>query len=222
MSVRPKIVACTIMMLAATCFAARVEAQQENAGTSTTNLRKIAIAMHMYHGENNRLPAHASYRNRKPLLSWRVHLLPYLNQKALYRQFHLDEPWDSKHNKSLVEKIPSVFRNFDSSLSLTKDGKTCFQVSLGVDHVFTGAPTGVSFKDIKDGTSQTILVVETTPGAAVVWTRPEDVTFKGDYEKSGLVKKGKNEFYAVFADGQTRLILKSMNFRAMLTRDQDD
>jgi hypothetical protein len=78
----------------------------------TNNLKQIGIALHNYHDAHKSFPAAASYdKNGKPLLSWRVHLLPYLDQDNLYKQFKLDEPWDSDHNKKLIEMMPGVFRS---------------------------------------------------------------------------------------------------------------
>src|SRR5205823_10918869 len=60
----------------------------------------------------------------KPLLSWRVHLLPFLEQDNLYKQFHLDEPWDSEHNKKLIARMPPVYRSSDK---VAADGRTTFR-----------------------------------------------------------------------------------------------
>src|SRR5262249_25696015 len=67
---------------------------------STNNLKQRARAMHNSHGTNRHFPAQAVYSpDGKPLLSWRVLILPYIEHDDLYKQFHLDEPWDSAHNK---------------------------------------------------------------------------------------------------------------------------
>jgi hypothetical protein len=67
--------------------------------------------MHNYHDTFGFFPASAIYsKDGKPLLSWRVALLPFLNHDNLYKQFHLDEPWDSEHNKKLLDKMPDIFR----------------------------------------------------------------------------------------------------------------
>src|SRR5437588_6801844 len=76
----------------------------------TNNLKQIGLAMHNYHSSNNCFPpAFTTDRDGKPLLSWRVLLLPYLECSSLYANFHLDEPWDSPHNRPLVNQMPSVF-----------------------------------------------------------------------------------------------------------------
>src|SRR5260370_4929892 len=67
------------------------------------NLKQIGLALHNYNDAYARLPAVANFdKQGKPLLSWRVHLLPFIEQEDLYKEFHLDEPWDSEHNKQLI------------------------------------------------------------------------------------------------------------------------
>ena len=70
-------------------------------------------------------PAYSTDKNGKRLLSWRVHLLPYLEQEKLYKEFHLDEPWDSDHNKKLIARMPAVFRS-SADPKLTADFKTTY------------------------------------------------------------------------------------------------
>ena len=86
--------------------------------------------MHNYHDVYKSFPAQASYDNKKkPLLSWRVHLLPYLDELALYKQFKLDEPWDSANNKPLIAKMPAVFRS--PHIANAEPGKTTYLVPVG-------------------------------------------------------------------------------------------
>jgi len=76
----------------------------------TNNLKQIALAMHEYHDMNNTFPAPAiADKQGKPLLSWRVAILPYLDQKPLYSKFKLDEPWDGPNNKALLKEMPSTY-----------------------------------------------------------------------------------------------------------------
>ena len=76
------------------------------------NLKQIGLAMHNYHDVHRTLPpAYHADASDRPLLSWRVLILPYLEQDALYREFHLNEPWDSDHNKKLIERIPAVYQS---------------------------------------------------------------------------------------------------------------
>ncbi len=81
-----------------------------NMARSRLNLRQLALAMHNYADTYGMFPLAATAdKNGKALLSWRVALLPYLEENGLYRQFKLDEPWDSPHNKKLLSKMPAVF-----------------------------------------------------------------------------------------------------------------
>ncbi|QDU93980.1 DUF1559 family PulG-like putative transporter [Lignipirellula cremea] len=122
-------------------------------------------------------PAAIMDQSGKPLLSWRVAILPSLN-KELYDQFKLDEPWDSPHNLQLVEKMPAVFGK-------STDGRTRFLGFANKGGVFETIPDperppfprSVRFADITDGVSVTIAVVHVAPDKAVPWTKPEDVTY---------------------------------------------
>src|SRR5262249_45420350 len=73
------------------------------------NLKEIGLALHNYHDANGKFPTNVNEPKGEPLLSWRVHLLPYLEEDNLYRQFKMDEAWDGPNNKALVEKMPKVY-----------------------------------------------------------------------------------------------------------------
>jgi RNA polymerase sigma factor (sigma-70 family) len=106
---------------------------------SINNLKLIALAMHNRQDTYRSFPASAIYgKNGKPLLSWRVELLPFLEQDNLYKQFHLDEPWDSEHNKKLLDKMPDIFHVPGQK---DKTG-TFYQVFVG---------EGTMFEQVKDG-----------------------------------------------------------------------
>ena len=107
------------------------------------NVRRLGVALHHYHDANGRFPTVGNFdKQGRPLLSWRVHLLPHLGEQKLYKEFHLDEPWDSEHNKKLVAKMPKVFAN-PAVPKLAADGKTTFLASVHPDAVFTGDKQGV-------------------------------------------------------------------------------
>jgi hypothetical protein len=81
------------------------------------NLKQLGTALHAYHDKFGHFPPAASYDLQgKPLLSWRVHLLPFLGEDKLYQEFHLNEPWDSDHNKKLLSRMPAVYRTPDYQL----------------------------------------------------------------------------------------------------------
>jgi hypothetical protein len=140
------------------------------------NIKKIATAMtHGYAADHGRrLPPQAIRDvNGTPLLSWRVAILPYLGHEDLYRQFHLDELWDSPHNIQLLKKMPHEYEgNF---LVQTPRGFTHFQVFTGFNTAFDfdGYRVPEDFQLL--GPSNTFLVVEATD--PVPWTKPEDISY---------------------------------------------
>jgi hypothetical protein len=184
---------------------------------SADNLKMLAIAMHEYHDVNERFPPAALLsKDSNPLLSWRVLLLPYLGQKDLYKEFHLDEAWDSKHNKELLAKMPPVFapvRGFSKNTH-----STFYQVFVGKGTIFDD-PKGVRIRDITDGTVNTAMLVE---GAETVpWTKPADLAYAADKKLpklGGLFKEG---FHLATADGFIRFVKKDFDeklMRAVITR----
>lgn len=187
---------------------------------SADNMHKLMEAMHKYHDVNGHFPPAAIYdKDGKALLSWRVLLLPYLDQDDLFAQFHLDELWDSKHNKPLLAKMPKLYAPPLSGKWKGKDA-TFYQVFVGKGTIFEGAE-GVSFADITDGTSCTIALVEAAE--AVPWTKPADLPYD---DKKPLPKLGglfDHGFHAALADGSVRFLtpkLTQRTLRLAITRNE--
>jgi prepilin-type processing-associated H-X9-DG protein len=168
------------------------------------NLKQIAIAMLNYESAVGRMPPAAICdKNGKPLLSWRVAILPYIEQQNLYQQFHLDEPWDSEHNIKLARIMPSVyFRPIDPISA--EIPTTCYLALVGNGAGFE-LNRGLSLLDFTDGTSNTLLVVESEK--AVPWTKPEDIEY--DPKKMPPIAfswSGRTQ--VLFADGSVRALSK--------------
>jgi RNA polymerase sigma factor (sigma-70 family) len=164
--------------LPAAAAPAQVDPDDPEAKDKSANyLREIALAMHNFASRSDvSFPPAAIRKDGKPLLSWRVAILPDLGQKALYDKFHLDEPWDSAHNMMLLGQMPDVYAPV-----VDKDkpkGSTYYQVFAGPGALFEGG-NGPKLLDIKDGISNTAMIVESAK--PVPWTKPEDVVF--DKEK---------------------------------------
>jgi prepilin-type processing-associated H-X9-DG protein len=172
--------------------------------SSTNNMKQIGIAMHNYADTYRGTfpPAYRVGKDGKPLLSWRVLILPYLEQQALYNEFHLDEPWDSPHNMKLMERMPKIYR---SPASGARPGMTNYLTVRGRDTAFTGAK-GVGFAEITDGLSYTIMVVEASDRKAVPWTKPDDFPYDERNPLDGLVGLTAGGFNALFCDGSVRFI----------------
>jgi hypothetical protein len=181
---------------------------------STNNLKQIGLAMHNFHDVNNHLPPRAIFKNGKPLLSWRVAILPYVEQQPLYNEFHLDEPWDSEHNRALVEKMPPVYVNPKLDAAIAKAGKTNYVAPAGANTLFDGE-RGARFADITDGTSNTLMVIEANADRAVIWTKPDDLEIDPDQPLRGLGQFQRGFFMALFADGSVRPIQNTIDLKTL-------
>ena len=174
---------------------------------SANNMKMIGLAMHNYHDRNRHFPAQANYDDDgHALLSWRVHILPFIDQEELYKEFHLDEPWDSEHNKKLIERMPTVYRNPNRN----PDNKTNYLVAAGKGTIFAGKE-GASFRDILDGSSSTIMLVEANDDQAVEWTKPSDLEYNPDMPMSGLGQLRQKGFQVLLADGSVRFIASTID-----------
>jgi prepilin-type processing-associated H-X9-DG protein len=147
---------------------------------SQNNLHQIGIAMHSYaDSHDGRFPPAASRdRDGRPLLSWRVLLLPYVEEEALYKQFHLDEPWDSPHNLALLPKMPRTYKAPADAVPGGEPYTTFYQVFTGPDTAFEVSHGPQLRNDFPKSVSATILVIEA--GDAVPWTKPQDLEYDSD------------------------------------------
>jgi hypothetical protein len=183
------------------------------------NLRTMVVGLQNYADQfKGRMPPPALIdKNGQRLLSWRVLILPYVGHKALYEQFHLDEPWDSEYNKKLLPKMPAVF-----SSNLPGDKKThetYYQAIVGPGAAFEEGKQLRFPADFSDGVSNTIGVVEAAK--AVPWTKPEDLLYDPNkpLPQFGAVFNG--DFHAAFLDGSVILISKKgdeKELRIIITR----
>jgi hypothetical protein len=198
---------------------------------SLLNLLMLALGMHNHHDVLGFLPSHASYvrddkaaeRKGKPLLSWRVHLLPYIEHGVLWQKFKYDEPWDSPRNKSLISQMPSVYASPGRDLG---EGKTSYLLPISSDKRFATVfppgltdgniggsvanipkyTKGLSLSSITDGTSSTLMIVEVPPEKAVIWTKPDDWEVDLNDPKKGLFGARTGFLLAATADAKVHRI----------------
>jgi prepilin-type processing-associated H-X9-DG protein len=210
---------------------------------SQNNLKQIALAFHNYHDVNGHFPP-AVIEENGVARSWRVEILPYLDQDALYRQYRKDQPWDSPDNKRVLEQMPLVYQDQGNPSGPTnasyflltgpapipatgKDegplaGLPAEQAAKST--IFSDKPVqagkGPGLLSMVDGTSNTVLIVEAKRD--VPWTKPEDIPF--DAEKAGELLQqlgaGRGGFNAAFADGSVRFLSSGIDrnvFKSLLT-----
>jgi len=186
---------------------------------SANNLKQLMLALHNYHDVHGRFPTDSRDKDGKPLLSWRVLILPYIEQDSLYKEFRLNEAWDSGHNKKLVAQMPKTLRSPRQAAAL-KD-RTTYLAPLGKGFIWDD-PKGLKITEIADGTSNTIALVEADDERAVIWSKPEDISIDVKNPFAGLLGHYVEGVQTAFADGSVRFIRKSIDPKmiwAMFTRD---
>jgi hypothetical protein len=202
------------------------------------NLASVAKAIEKYRADKGHYPPPAILdKDGKPLLSWRVAILPYMENvyinsygpyepnakrfnspKELYDAFKLDEPWDGPNNKKLIDKFPSVYRAPWNVLSYAQSsvGKTVTLAVTGKGTIFD--PTKkVTTSDVRDGLKQTLLLLQLEESSqAVYWTKPADVTLTADGK---LPEDGPNpsrRFAVVYADGSAHTLVNGVDVKTFL------
>lgn len=155
----------------------------------------------------------------KPWHSWRVLILPYIEQNELFQAYKFDEPWDGPNNRRLAERMPRTY-SFHGS---PKPGSTTanYLAVVGDETAWPGTRK-VKFEDITDGTGNTILLVE-NDGAGIHWMEPRDLSF-GEMSFVPNAPNGIGSPYrssaAVMLDGSVRSFgakLQPDALRALLT-----
>lgn len=184
---------------------------------SKNNLKQIVLAMHNYHDVNGFFPQDVTDGNGKPILSWRVLLLPYLEQDQVFKKFALDEPWDSATNKKLIEDIPAVYAPV--RVKVKNKGEMFYQGFTGGGALFEPGQR-LTFAGITDGTSNTIAVVEAAE--PVFWTKPGDLPFDPNKELPKLGGQFDGDFYLAFCDGSVHFAygtgMNADEFKKLVTR----
>jgi len=225
----PAVAAALAGLLLPAVQAAREAARRSQA---TNNLKQFGIAFHNYHDIYNRFPSSTYDKDGKPMLSWRVYILPYVEAKALYEEFHLDEPWDSEHNRKLIPRLPAVYRcpNFDDpekTLYLATTGPAALfprgkklegnrnfaevVVSRDRQKKDVAWTRSIGLRDITDGTENVIMVVEANPDQAVIWSKPDDLVVDPEKPLAGLGGVRPSGFMALFCDGSVHFLSNMTN-----------
>lgn len=207
-----------------------IQAAREAArrASCTNNMRIIGLAMQQYaHDRGSLPPAYVADADGRPLYSWRVLLLPYLEQQELFDEFdkEKEKAWDSPENMAVRDHIVSVFYRCPTSPNDASEPLTSYVLVTGPQTLFDGDKSP-SLDNIADGASQTIMLMETRD-LDIHWSEPRDLTFDevvargfnggGDAGAGSYHPGGMN---VLFCDGSATFLSDSLDrevFRALLT-----
>jgi len=188
------------------------------------DLKKIGLGMHNCHDSTGALATNTYDNQGRPLLSWRVHLLPYVNEEGLFRQFNLNEPWDGPTNRRLLSQMRKVYATAGSTAG---EGKTYYRGFTHERAMFEkprapGMLNRVNFTSVIDGMASTILVVEA--GEAVEWTKPDDFDWSPGRARPALGSPSTTLpfFMVLMVDGSVRMVRKDVpeqTLRALIGRN---
>ncbi|MCA9163994.1 MAG: DUF1559 domain-containing protein [Planctomycetales bacterium] len=209
-----------ILLCAACMLLPAVQSAREAARRSqcSNNLKQIALALHNYHDIYKSFPpAYIADANGRPMHSWRVLILPFMGYQELYDQYRFDEPWDGPNNRKLNSKVVDAYRCPANQSRTEHTTHTNYVAIIGPNTIWPGAES-TSFADILDGTSNTVMVIE-SKSADIHWMEPRDVDLNEatrllastDWEDAVHVREG--FFYrtitgrnVAFADGACQFI----------------
>lgn len=172
---------------------------------SVNNMKQIGLALNNYHDVSGGFPTAAlKTKDGKRGLSWRVAILPQIEQDSLYRQFKLDEPWDSPNNIKLLNRMPRTYATPGEERGTT----THYRVFVGNGALFDYDKSRNS-KQIKDGESNTIAVVEAADG--VPWTKPEELDYNSNGPLPPLGLAGRKGILVLMADGHVCAVRRDLD-----------
>ena len=185
-----------------------VEAARNSAreAKGRNNLKQIGFALHSYHDVHGRFPTDVVSADGKPLLSWRVEILPFLGADPAFEELRRDEPWDSEHNAKILARMPEVF-----ALGVDVAGGKTDVLAPSGKGTWIDSAKPVTIADMTDGTSNTVLLVQVQPEHAVPWAKPGDYAFDPNDPAAGLGSSADAKSVTVlFTDAAVQSVKKSL------------
>ncbi len=191
-----------------------VQAAREAARRSqcVCNFCSIKLALHNYHSSYGELPpAYIADANGKPMHSWRVLILPFMELGPLYSRYNFNEPWDGPNNIKLLDEMPGAFAcpsRLDRPRNLTS-----YVAIGGPGTMFPGA-NPVTFGDVTDGLAETLMVVEVS-NVDIPWTSPRDLDVcmmsfvVNDPRRPGISSKHPGGANVAFGDASVHFLRES-------------
>ena len=192
---------------------------------SSNNMKQLLLGMHNYADMHGHFPPAANFKYQdddgetkqsEHPHSWRIDMLPYIDQVDLWKAYRFEEPWDSDANKRLLAAMPDLFRH---PMDRQDSTNTSYFAITGPETTFSGE-AGAKFIEIRDGTANTIMLVEAK--RSVPWTKPEDIPYAKDKPLEKMGGWSDNVFIAGFADGHVTVFTEPVaenTLRAMFTKN---
>lgn len=164
-------------------------------------VRQTALAMHNFESAYGRLPFKPG-PSQSDELSWRVRVLPFLDQNNLFQQFDLSQPWDSEANRPFSETRLPVFGIVGET---NQTGLRWVQSDIE------------RLADLTDGTSNTIAFIHNAP--PVPWAANQPLTHNDAVRMFLALKPGETMIVGMY-DGSVRRLSADTpieTFEALLT-----
>lgn len=164
----------------------------------SNNLKQIGLGMHSYYDANGAtIPATGA-------LSWRVQMLPYIEQQSLHRQFDPDQPWDSPKNRPHANVVVPTYH---SGIDAKDDPRTRYRVFVGPGTIYEpGKPPRPLINGITDGTANTIFAAEAAE--TVPWPQPKELEFQQNGPLPQLGHPDRGVVLLAMCDGSVRAVDK--------------
>jgi prepilin-type processing-associated H-X9-DG protein len=197
-----------------------VQAAREAARRSqcSNNLKQIGLALHNYHDVYKTFPpAYIPDEDGQPKHSWRVLILPFIEQQPMHQMYDFNEPWDGPNNSQFANMMPAVYR---CPSDPGQSNSPAYLAISGPGSIFDNEK-GSRMMDITDGTSNTIMVAEVA-GANFNWMDPRDLDTGAMAMAINSVKDGTTisshhpgGAQAAFADGSVRFLATTLDMNTL-------
>ena len=185
---------------------------------SANNLKQLGLAMHNYHATYKKFPAAVmTADDGVTRYSWRVALLPFLDEKKLYDSYNFTEPWDSPDNLKVLAQMPNTFRHPNEDSGTTNSS---YYALIGESTAWGDGENAIRIRDMVDGTSNTALVFDAR--RAIPWTKPQDIEYSADNDVPKLGGYEPGGFNALLGDGSVRYFSSQVaekTLRSVITRN---
>jgi hypothetical protein len=184
----------------------------DDKATCEAHLRQIALALQNYDDEHGSFPpAYTLGPDGKPWHSWRVLILPQLGEEKLYKEYRFDEPWDTEHNLTLVNRMPAAF---GCPANRNGSGTTPYLAVVGERTVWPGPNTqNLERIEVNKGASNTILLME-ADSSDVVWIEPRDLSVEAASE---AFQQGGPHRHVAMCDGSVHTPVATVGQKTFLS-----